>query len=60
MYLERFGQMKLGSLVVGFGSGVTDFFASWVFNKDVNLATNEALQLCNDHITGILRSYCRM
>ena len=45
---------ETGSLVVGFGSGVTDFYASWVFNKDVNLATNEALQLCNDHITGIL------
>ena len=43
-----------GTLAIGHGLGTSDFFAGWSFNKDRSTAVVEALNNCNDEITGIL------
>lgn len=42
-----------GSFVVGHGEGVSEFFAGWSFNSDLQTAQTEALKNCNDLISGI-------
>ena len=43
-----------GTLAIGHGSGTTDFYAAWSFNKDEKSAVAEALNNCDDEVTGIL------
>ena len=43
-----------GTLAIGFGSGLTEFYASYSFNKDAEAAIASAVKECDDHVTGIL------
>ena len=43
-----------GTLAIGFGSGLTEFYASYSFNKDAEAAIASAVKDCDDHVTGIL------
>ena len=43
-----------GTLAIGFGSGLTEFYASYSFNKDAEAAITSAVKECDDHVTGIL------
>ena len=43
-----------GTLAIGFGSGLTDFYAAHSFNKYTEAAIASAVKDCDDHVTGIL------
>ena len=43
-----------GTLAVGHGLGPSEFFAAWSFHKDKTTAIVEALNNCNDEISGVL------
>ena len=38
-----------GKVVVAHGSGLTEWYVSWAFDKDEEKASNEALEECNQH-----------
>jgi hypothetical protein len=38
-----------GKLVIAYGSGLTEFYVSWAFDKNEEKASNEALKECNEH-----------
>ena len=43
-------------MVIGFGSGLTEFYVAHSFNKYAEVAITEAVKDCDDQITGILNS----
>jgi len=43
-----------GTLAVGHGLGPSDFFAAWSFHKDEATAITEAINNCNNEISGVL------
>ena len=43
-----------GTLAIGFGSGLTEFYAFYSFNKDAETAIASAVKECDDHVTGLL------
>ena len=45
-----------GTLAIGFGSGLTEFYVAHSFNKYADVAITEAVKDCDDQITGILNS----
>ena len=38
-----------GKVVVAHGAGLTEWYASWAFDKDQEKASNEALEECNQY-----------
>ena len=45
-----------GTLVIGFGSGLTEFYIAHSFNKNAEVAITDAVKDCNDLITGIFNN----
>ena len=43
-----------GTLAIGFGKGLTEFYAFYSFNKYAEAAITEAVKECDDHVTGLL------